>query len=56
VTRESDEIERVLKECSKKKGLVLLKDLLTKIEQRDELSNVLQVCQFCDLGLFISVG
>ncbi|KAI9439181.1 hypothetical protein H4582DRAFT_121826 [Lactarius indigo] len=47
--RELDEIERVLKECSKKKGikgLFLRKDLLTKIKQCDgELSNVLQAFQ-----------
>ncbi|KAH8985366.1 hypothetical protein EDB92DRAFT_1949953 [Lactarius akahatsu] len=47
--RELDEIERVLKECSKNKGikgLLLRKDLLTKIKQCDgELSNVLQAFQ-----------
>ncbi|KAH9000348.1 hypothetical protein EDB92DRAFT_1830708 [Lactarius akahatsu] len=44
--RELDRIERVLKKCSKKKGLrgmLLRKDLLTKIKQCDvEISNVLQ--------------
>ncbi|KAH9033004.1 hypothetical protein EDB85DRAFT_1157335 [Lactarius pseudohatsudake] len=47
--RELDGTERVLKECSKKKGikgLFLRKDLLTKIRQCDgELSNVLQAFQ-----------
>jgi len=45
-TRELDRIERVLKKCSKRKGIkgiLLRKDLLTKIKQCDvELSNVLQ--------------
>ncbi|KAH9166350.1 hypothetical protein EDB89DRAFT_2130491 [Lactarius sanguifluus] len=45
-TRELDRIERVLKKCSKRKGLkgiLLRKDLLTRIKQCDvELSNVLQ--------------
>ncbi|KAF8269240.1 hypothetical protein EI94DRAFT_1013105 [Lactarius quietus] len=44
--RELDRIERVLKKCSKRKGIkgiLLRKDLLTKIKQCDvELSNVLQ--------------
>ncbi|KAH8976684.1 hypothetical protein EDB92DRAFT_2016915 [Lactarius akahatsu] len=48
-TRELDRIERVLKKCSKRKdlkGILLRKDLLTKIKQRDvELSNVLQAFQ-----------
>ncbi|KAI9439180.1 hypothetical protein H4582DRAFT_121855 [Lactarius indigo] len=47
--RELDEIEHVLKECSKNKGIkgfLLRKDLLTKIKQCDgELSNVLQAFQ-----------
>ncbi|KAH9051109.1 hypothetical protein EDB83DRAFT_1322074 [Lactarius deliciosus] len=47
--RELDEIERVLKECSKNKGIkgfLLRKDLLTKIKRCDgELSNVLQAFQ-----------
>ncbi|KAH8991398.1 hypothetical protein EDB86DRAFT_2935232 [Lactarius hatsudake] len=47
--RELDEIERVLKECSKNrgiKGFLLRKDLLTKIKRCDgELSNVLQAFQ-----------
>ncbi|KAH9033003.1 hypothetical protein EDB85DRAFT_1157503 [Lactarius pseudohatsudake] len=47
--RELDEIEHVLKECSKNKGikgLLLRKDLLTKIKRCDgELSNVLQAFQ-----------
>jgi len=46
---ELDGIERVLKKCSRKrgfKGLLLRKDLLTKIKQCDgELSNVLQAFQ-----------
>ncbi|KAH9169920.1 hypothetical protein EDB89DRAFT_1382302 [Lactarius sanguifluus] len=44
--RELDKIERVLKECSKRKGIkgiLLRKDLSTKIKQCDvEISNVLQ--------------
>ncbi|KAH9036433.1 hypothetical protein EDB84DRAFT_1186894 [Lactarius hengduanensis] len=44
--RELDRIEQVLKKCSKRKGLkgiLLRKDLLTRIKQCDvELSNVLQ--------------
>ncbi|KAH8986541.1 hypothetical protein EDB86DRAFT_2244766 [Lactarius hatsudake] len=55
-TRELDRIERVLKKCSKRKGIkgmLLRKDLLTKIRQCDvELSNVLQVFQ-AELGLDI---
>ncbi|KAH9040464.1 hypothetical protein EDB85DRAFT_140006 [Lactarius pseudohatsudake] len=55
-TRELDRIERVLKKCSKRKGLkgiLLRKDLLTKIKQCDvELSNVLQAFQ-AELGLDI---
>ncbi|KAH8986556.1 hypothetical protein EDB86DRAFT_2245542 [Lactarius hatsudake] len=55
-TRELDRIERVLKKCSKRKGIkgiVLRKDLLTKIRQCDvELSNVLQAFQ-AELGLDI---
>ncbi|KAH8976977.1 hypothetical protein EDB86DRAFT_3110379 [Lactarius hatsudake] len=47
--RELDGIERVLKDCSKKrgiKGFLLRKDLLTRIKQCDgELSNVLQAFQ-----------
>ncbi|KAI9443826.1 hypothetical protein H4582DRAFT_1040522 [Lactarius indigo] len=47
--RELDRIERVLKKCSKKKGIkgvLLRKDLLTNIRQCDvELSNVLQAFQ-----------
>ncbi|KAI9440590.1 hypothetical protein H4582DRAFT_2097421 [Lactarius indigo] len=47
--RELDRIERVLKECSKRKGIkgvLLRKDLLTKIKQCDvEISNVLQAFQ-----------
>ncbi|KAH9164617.1 hypothetical protein EDB89DRAFT_402434 [Lactarius sanguifluus] len=47
--RELDRIERVLKKCSKRKGIkgiVLRKDLLTNIRQCDvELSNVLQAFQ-----------
>ncbi|KAH9169932.1 hypothetical protein EDB89DRAFT_1383048 [Lactarius sanguifluus] len=54
--RELDRIERVLKKCSKRKGLkgiLLRKDLLTKIKQCDvELSNVLQAFQ-AELGLDI---
>lgn len=58
-----DKIERVLKDCSKKKGIGLLllrKNLLTKIRQCDwELSNVLQAfqvraisfsCQLCEIS------
>ncbi|KAH9040453.1 hypothetical protein EDB85DRAFT_2140593 [Lactarius pseudohatsudake] len=45
-TRELDRIERVMKKCSKRKGIkgvLLRKDLLTKIKQCDvEISNVLQ--------------
>ncbi|KAH9014173.1 hypothetical protein EDB83DRAFT_2680205 [Lactarius deliciosus] len=45
-TRELDRIERVLKKCSKRKGIkgiLLRKDLFTKIKQCDvEISNVLQ--------------
>ncbi|KAH8976990.1 hypothetical protein EDB86DRAFT_3093629 [Lactarius hatsudake] len=48
-TRELDRIERVLKECSKRKGIkriLLRKDLLTRIKQCDvEISNVLQAFQ-----------
>jgi len=48
-TRELDRIERVLKKCSKRKGIkgfLLRKDLLTKIKPCDvELSNVLQAFQ-----------
>ncbi|KAH8986538.1 hypothetical protein EDB86DRAFT_2244813 [Lactarius hatsudake] len=48
-TRELDRIERVLKKCSKRKGIrgmLLRKDLLTNIRQCDvELSNVLQAFQ-----------
>ncbi|KAI9434844.1 hypothetical protein H4582DRAFT_2059957 [Lactarius indigo] len=55
-TRELDRIEQVLKRCSKRKGIkgvVLRKDLLTKIRQCDvELSNVLQAFQV-ELGLDI---
>ncbi|KAI9451684.1 hypothetical protein BJY52DRAFT_91249 [Lactarius psammicola] len=55
-TRELDRIERVLKKCSKRKGLkgiLLRKDLLTKIKRCDvELSNVLQAFQ-AELGLDI---
>ncbi|KAH9000339.1 hypothetical protein EDB92DRAFT_1812698 [Lactarius akahatsu] len=55
-TRELDRIERVLKKCSKRKdlkGILLRKDLLTKIKQCDvELSNVLQAFQ-AELGLDI---
>ncbi|KAH9056516.1 hypothetical protein EDB87DRAFT_1220421 [Lactarius vividus] len=55
-TRELDRMERVLKKCSKRKGIkkmVLRKDLLTKIRQCDvELSNVLQAFQ-AELGLDI---
>ncbi|KAH9164620.1 hypothetical protein EDB89DRAFT_402599 [Lactarius sanguifluus] len=55
-TRELDRIERVLKKCSKRKGIkgmLLRKDLLTKIRQCDvELSNVLQAFQ-AELGLDI---
>ncbi|KAH8976987.1 hypothetical protein EDB86DRAFT_1389756 [Lactarius hatsudake] len=47
--RELDRIERVLKECSKRKGIkriLLRKDLLAKIKQCDvEISNVLQAFQ-----------
>ncbi|KAH9036951.1 hypothetical protein EDB85DRAFT_672288 [Lactarius pseudohatsudake] len=54
--RELDRIERVLKKCSKRKGIkgiLLRKDLLTKIRQCDvELSNVLQAFQ-AELGLDI---
>ncbi|KAI9443836.1 hypothetical protein H4582DRAFT_1041004 [Lactarius indigo] len=54
--RELDRIERVLKRCSKRKGIkgmLLRKDLLTKIRQCDvELSNVLQAFQ-AELGLDI---
>ncbi|KAH9169931.1 hypothetical protein EDB89DRAFT_2072594 [Lactarius sanguifluus] len=55
-TRELDRIGRVLEKCSKRKGLkgvLLRKDLLTKIKQCDvELSNVLQAFQ-TELGLDI---
>ncbi|KAH9012774.1 hypothetical protein EDB85DRAFT_2296555 [Lactarius pseudohatsudake] len=48
-TRELEKIERVLEKCSKKegfKGLLLRRDLLTKMKQCDgELSNVLQTFQ-----------
>jgi hypothetical protein len=48
-TRELDRIGRVLKKCSKRKGIkgfILRKELLTKIQQCDvELSNVLQAFQ-----------
>ncbi|KAH9036423.1 hypothetical protein EDB84DRAFT_1186291 [Lactarius hengduanensis] len=54
--RELDRIGRVLEKCSKRKGLkgiLLRKDLLTKIKQCDvELSNVLQAFQ-TELGLDI---
>ncbi|KAH9008182.1 hypothetical protein EDB83DRAFT_648887 [Lactarius deliciosus] len=54
--RELDRIERVLKKCSKRKGIkgiLLRKDLLMKIRQCDvELSNVLQAFQ-AELGLDI---
>jgi hypothetical protein len=54
--RELDQIEWVLKKCSKRKGfkgLLLRKNLLAKIKQCDgELSNVLQAFQ-CELGLDI---
>ncbi|KAH8989277.1 hypothetical protein EDB92DRAFT_882461 [Lactarius akahatsu] len=54
--RELDRIERVLKKCSKRKGIkgiFLRKDLLMKIRQCDmELSNVLQAFQ-AELGLDI---
>ncbi|KAH9036945.1 hypothetical protein EDB85DRAFT_672031 [Lactarius pseudohatsudake] len=54
--RELDRIERVLKKCSKRKGIkgfILRKDLLTKIRRCDvELSNVLQAFQ-AELGLDI---
>jgi len=47
--RELDRIERVLKKCSKRKGfkgILLRKDLLTRIKQCDvELSNVLHAFQ-----------
>ncbi|KAF8268196.1 hypothetical protein EI94DRAFT_1205522 [Lactarius quietus] len=47
--RELNRIERVLRKCSKRKGIkgiLLRKDLLTKIKQCDvELSNVLQAFQ-----------
>ncbi|KAN0130927.1 hypothetical protein V8E53_011305 [Lactarius tabidus] len=47
--RELDRIGRVLKKCSRRKGIkgfILRKDLLTKIKQCDvELSNVLQAFQ-----------
>ncbi len=49
----------MLKECSENKGikgLLLRKDLLTKIKQCDgELSNVLQAFQVRALSLFMSV-
>ncbi|KAI9443830.1 hypothetical protein H4582DRAFT_2095250 [Lactarius indigo] len=55
-TRELDRIERVLKKCSRRKGIkgiLLRKDLLTRIKQCDvELSNVLQAFQ-AELGLDI---
>ncbi|KAH9166544.1 hypothetical protein EDB89DRAFT_2246126 [Lactarius sanguifluus] len=55
-TRELDRIERVLKKCSRRRGIkriVLRKDLLTRIKQCDvELSNVLQAFQ-AELGLDI---
>ncbi|KAH9036947.1 hypothetical protein EDB85DRAFT_2142737 [Lactarius pseudohatsudake] len=55
-TRELDRIERVLKKCSKRKGIkgiLLRKDLLTRVKQCDvELSNVLQAFQ-AELGLDI---
>ncbi|KAH9008181.1 hypothetical protein EDB83DRAFT_648664 [Lactarius deliciosus] len=54
--RELDRIERVLKKCSKRKGIrgmLLRMDLSTKIRQCDvELSNVLQAFQ-AELGLDI---
>ncbi|KAH9046387.1 hypothetical protein EDB83DRAFT_1541102 [Lactarius deliciosus] len=54
--RELDRIERILKKCSKRKGIkgmLLRKDLLTRIKQCDvELSNVLQAFQ-AELGLDI---
>lgn len=49
--RELDGIERILKDCSRKrgiKGFLLRKDLLTRIKRCDgELSNVLQAFQVC---------
>ncbi|KAH9017590.1 hypothetical protein EDB84DRAFT_682843 [Lactarius hengduanensis] len=57
--RELDRIERVLKMCSKRKGIrgmLLRKDLLTNIRQCDvELSNVLQAFQV-ELGLDIRIA
>ena len=57
-TRELDRIERVLKKCSKRKGIkgfLLRKDLFAKIKQCDlEISNVLQAFQVC--VLVIPVG
>ncbi|KAH9004750.1 hypothetical protein EDB86DRAFT_1984457 [Lactarius hatsudake] len=54
--RELDRIGRVLEKCSKRKGLkgiLLRKDLLTRIKQCDvELSNVLQAFQ-AEVGLDI---
>ncbi|KAI9443838.1 hypothetical protein H4582DRAFT_2071322 [Lactarius indigo] len=54
--RELDRIERVMKKCSKRKGIkgfLLRKDLLTRIKRCDvELSNVLQAFQ-AELGLDI---
>ncbi|KAH9056510.1 hypothetical protein EDB87DRAFT_1219786 [Lactarius vividus] len=54
--RELDRIERVLKRCSKRKGIkgfILRKDLLANVKQCDvELSNVLQAFQ-AELGLDI---
>ncbi|KAH9051106.1 hypothetical protein EDB83DRAFT_1321919 [Lactarius deliciosus] len=59
--RELNGIERVLKRCSEKKGIIkrllLRKDLLTKIKQCDgELSNVLQTFLVSALSLFVSVA
>ncbi|KAH9014180.1 hypothetical protein EDB83DRAFT_280285 [Lactarius deliciosus] len=59
--RELDRIERVLKKCSKKKGLrgmLLRKDLQTKIKQCDvEISNVLQAFHVRALFLtFVSIA
>ncbi|KAH9056512.1 hypothetical protein EDB87DRAFT_1833711 [Lactarius vividus] len=58
-TRELDRIERVLRKCSKRKGIkaiLLRKDLLKRIKQCDvELSNVLQAFQ-AELGLDIRLA
>ncbi|KAH9031013.1 hypothetical protein EDB85DRAFT_1389398 [Lactarius pseudohatsudake] len=57
--RELDRIVHVLKECSKRKGIIGIftrKGLLTKIKQCDvELSNVLQAFQVRALSLFVCV-